>query len=143
MSATERASAPISSRRVGKRGMLTWRDRPSRTRAVARASLRSGSTMVRARNSDSQIELSSARVRTSVRPDYPDAAKRTRTQGTVVLEVEVYRDGSVGNIRVQRSIIGLDDAAIAAVRRVRFQPGKSGGHPIDTLVIIPVEFRLN
>jgi len=78
-----------------------------------------------------------------LRPDYPDAAKRTRTQGTVVLEVEVYRDGTVGNVRVQRSIIGLDDAAIAAVRRVRFQPGKSGGHPIDTLVIIPVEFRLN
>lgn len=78
-----------------------------------------------------------------LRPEYPEAAKRTRTQGTVILEVEVYRDGNVGNIKVQRSIIGLDDAAIAAVRRVRFQPGKSGGQAIDTTVIIPVEFRLN
>ncbi|HPV14284.1 MAG TPA: TonB family protein [Candidatus Cloacimonadota bacterium] len=78
-----------------------------------------------------------------LRPEYPAAARRTRTQGTVWLEVEVYRDGSVGNIRVQKSVIGLDDAAIAAVRKAKFQPGKSGGHPIDTLVIIDVEFRLN
>ncbi|MCB5229843.1 MAG: energy transducer TonB [Candidatus Cloacimonetes bacterium] len=74
---------------------------------------------------------------------YPESAKRTNTQGTVVLEVEVYRDGRIGNIHVRRSIIGLDQAAIDAVRKVKFQPGKSGGHPVDTMVIIPVDFQLN
>ncbi|MDZ4181580.1 MAG: TonB family protein [Candidatus Cloacimonadaceae bacterium] len=66
-------------------------------------------------------------------PEYPDFAKRARVQGTVVLEVEVYRDGSIGNIRVQRSLQsgpgGLDEAAINAVKKVRFQPGKSSGQP--------------
>jgi len=78
-----------------------------------------------------------------LRPEYPDFAKRARVQGTVVLNVEVFKDGSVGNITVQRSVTGLDDSAIAAVRKIRFQPGKSSGQPVDTTVIIPVEFRLN
>lgn len=80
-------------------------------------------------------------------PEYPDFAKRARVQGTVVLEVEVYKDGSIGNIRVQRSLQsgpgGLDEAAINAVKKVRFQPGKSSGQPVDTTVIIPIEFKIN
>jgi len=38
---------------------------------------------------------------------------------------------------------GLDEAAIEAVRKVRFQPGKSSGNPVDTTVIVPIEFKLN
>lgn len=82
-----------------------------------------------------------------INPVYPDFARRARMQGTVVLEVNVYKDGSVGDIKVKRSIQagpgGLDEAAIAAVRATRFQPGKSGGVPVDTTVIVPVEFKLN
>ena len=78
-----------------------------------------------------------------LKPVYPDFAKRARVQGTVVLNVEVFKDGSVGNITVQRSVTGLDDAAIDAVKKIRFQPGKSSGQPVDTTVIIPVDFRLN
>jgi len=37
----------------------------------------------------------------------------------------------------------LDQAAIDAVRKVRFQPGRSSGQPVDVLLIIPVEFKLN
>ncbi|MBM4403084.1 MAG: energy transducer TonB [Candidatus Cloacimonetes bacterium] len=79
-------------------------------------------------------------------PEYPAFARRANLQGTVVLEVEVYRDGSIGDIRVRRSLQagpgGLDESAIAAVRKVKFQPGKSSGRPVDTLVIVPVEFRI-
>lgn len=83
----------------------------------------------------------------AIKPIYPDFARRANVQGTVVLEVDVYKDGSVGNIRVLRSVQsgsgGLDEAAIQAVRAVRFQPGKSSGNPVDTTVNIPVEFKLN
>ncbi len=82
----------------------------------------------------------------SIEPEYPDFAKRARQQGTVVLEVEVLKDGSIRNIHVKRSVSsipgGLDDAAIAAVRKVRFQPGRSSGQPVDCLVIIPIDFKL-
>lgn len=82
----------------------------------------------------------------NISPEYPDFAKRAGVQGTVILEVEVYSDGVVGDIRVRRSVQagpgGLDEAAIAAVRRIRFQPGRSSGRPVDTLVIVPIEFTL-
>ncbi len=80
-------------------------------------------------------------------PEYPDFARRARIQGTVVLEVDVFKDGTVGNIEVKRSVQpgpgGVDEAAINAVRKVRFQPGKSSGNPVDTRVIIPLEFKIN
>jgi len=83
----------------------------------------------------------------SIRPVYPEFARRAGIQGTVRLEVDVYKDGTVGNIRVVRSVQpgpgGLDEAAIEAVRKVRFQPGKSSGNPVDTTVIVPIEFKLN
>jgi periplasmic protein TonB len=80
----------------------------------------------------------------SMQPVYPEFARRNRIQGTVVLEVEVLKDGSVRNIHVRRSVPGgLDEAAIEAVRKVRFQPGRSSGQPVDVLLIIPVEFKLN
>jgi len=61
----------------------------------------------------------------------------------VILEAEVLKDGSVRDIRVRRGVGGgLDEAAIEAVRKVKFQPGKSSGQPVDCLVIIPVEFRI-
>ncbi len=80
----------------------------------------------------------------TIAPEYPEFAKRAKQQGTVVLEVEVLKDGSVRNISVKRSVPGgLDEAAIAAIRKVKFQPGRSSGQPVDCLVIIPVEFKIN
>ncbi len=82
----------------------------------------------------------------TVRPEYPDFAKRMKIQGTVVLDVDVYKDGSVGNIKVKKSILagpnGLDEAAVNAIRKWKFQPGKSGGKAVDTTVTIPLEFTL-
>lgn len=83
----------------------------------------------------------------SIRPVYPEFARKAGVQGTVILEVDVYKDGSVGNIVVKKSVQagpgGLDEAAVAAIRGMRFQPGRSGGNPIDTTVIVPVEFKIN
>jgi protein TonB len=78
-----------------------------------------------------------------IEPVYPEFAKRNKLQGTVILEVEVLKDGSIREIRVRRGIGGgLDEAAIEAVRKVKFQPGKSSGQPVDCMVIIPVEFKI-
>lgn len=83
----------------------------------------------------------------SIRPRYPDFARRAGVEGTVILEVEVYKDGTIRNIDVSRSVQsgpgGVDEAAIEAVRKLRFQPGTSGGQPVDTSVIIRVMFRIN
>lgn len=82
-----------------------------------------------------------------IAPEYPDFAKNTGIQGLVYLEVDVFKDGSIGEIKVLKSLLsgphGLDQAAVNAVKRWKFQPGKNGGKPIDTRVIIPIEFTIN
>lgn len=40
-------------------------------------------------------------------------------------------------------IFGLDEAAIAAVRRWRFKPGMFEGKPVDVLVHIVLDFRIH
>ena len=82
-----------------------------------------------------------------ISPVYPEFARKAGVQGTVILEVEVYKDGVIGDIRVKKSVQpgpgGLDEAAITAVRKIRFQPGKSSGQAVDTTVIVPIEFTIN
>jgi len=82
-----------------------------------------------------------------VKPVYPDFAKKSGIEGSVVLEVEVFADGSVGAIEIKKSLMagpgGLDEAAINAVRQWEFSPAKSGGKPVSVWVTFPVEFSLN
>ena len=72
-------------------------------------------------------------------------AMRAQVEGLVELEILVLEDGSVGNVRIVRSLdsrFGLDQEAINAVRRWRFDPARRGNDPVDMWVLLPVEFRL-
>ncbi|MBM4399735.1 MAG: energy transducer TonB [Candidatus Cloacimonetes bacterium] len=81
-----------------------------------------------------------------IAPEYPEHMIKMGYTGVVILEVDVYKDGTVGKIDVKKSLLkgtgGLDEAAINTVKKWKFQPGKSGGKPIDTTVIIPIEFNI-
>jgi periplasmic protein TonB len=78
-----------------------------------------------------------------VRPSYTDEARRRMLEGDVVLEIIVRRDGTVGNMRVLRSLgAGLDQKALDAVRQWRFGPAKRQGAPVDVVVEVSVEFKL-
>jgi TonB family protein len=78
-----------------------------------------------------------------VRPVYTDEARRQRIEGDVILEIVVRSDGSVGSIRVKRSLGGgLDQRAIDAVRQWRFNPARRHGAPVDVAVEVAVEFKL-
>lgn len=81
-----------------------------------------------------------------IAPEYPEHIIKMGISGTVILEVDVYKDGSIGQIDVKKSLLkgagGLDEVAVNTVKKWKFQPGKSGGKAIDTTVIIPIEFTL-
>ena len=78
-----------------------------------------------------------------VRPVYTDEARRRALEGDVVLEIVVRRDGSVGSMRVLRSLgAGLDQKALDAVRQWRFGPARRQGQPVDVVVEVSVEFKL-
>jgi TonB family protein len=65
----------------------------------------------------------------------------------VQLECVVLPDGSVGEVRVTRSldpVFGLDQKAIVAAKQWRFVPGKlrQTGQPVSVLVLIELTFTL-
>jgi protein TonB len=84
-------------------------------------------------------------LRLQVRPEYTSAALAAKMQGVVTLEVEVLPDGTVGTVRVLKSldrVYGLDQSAIAAARKWRFMPGTVNGRPVATIVTLVLEFNL-
>src|SRR5207253_9895652 len=81
-------------------------------------------------------------VMSRVEAQYSEAARAARVQGTVVLEAVISADGVPRVVRVVRSLgYGLDESAIAALERWRFNPGRKDGVPVN--VSLNVEFNFN
>lgn len=78
-------------------------------------------------------------------PVYPAQAKRMGEQGRVVLRVAIDENGRAGRIEIEISsgFVQLDEAAIDAVRRARFQPHVEEGRPIAVDVMVPITFKLD
>jgi TonB family protein len=80
-----------------------------------------------------------------VKPQYTSDAMRAKVQGSVLLECIVRADGSVGDVKVARSldpVFGLDLEAMKAARQWRFRPGMRQGEPVAVLVVIELTFTL-
>jgi protein TonB len=80
-----------------------------------------------------------------VRPAYTADAMRAKVQGSVWLECIVMPDGSVGDVKVTRSldpIFGLDQEAIKAAKMWRFRPGMRQGSPVPVIITIELTFTL-
>lgn len=76
-------------------------------------------------------------------PDYTEEARRLRLEGEVVLEVRLAASGAVEVLRLIRGLgHGLDEAAQAAARAIRFRPAMQAGRPVDTTAIVHIEFQL-
>jgi protein TonB len=78
------------------------------------------------------------------KPPYPLIARRRRLEGEVLLSVKVLRDGQPGEVRVKQSSGHdmLDEAALSTVRRWHFVPARRGDTPVDSMVEVPIRFRL-
>jgi len=80
-----------------------------------------------------------------VKPQYTSDAMRAKVQGSVWLECVVRPDGSVGDVKVIRSLdstFGLDLEAMKAARQWRFRPGTRMGEAVPVLVVIQLDFTL-
>lgn len=85
-------------------------------------------------------------VLSRVEPVYPQAARQTGIDGTVIVKVQVLENGNPGNVVLQRTSghDSLDQAAIEAVRQWRFVPARNQdtGRTVACVTTIPVSFRL-
>ncbi|WP_143896499.1 energy transducer TonB, partial [Tepidimonas sediminis] len=77
-------------------------------------------------------------------PAYPALSRRLGEQGRVVLRVRIEPDGtaSAAEIRTSSGYERLDKAALEAVLRWRYVPGKRDGVPEAMWFLVPIQFVL-
>ncbi len=76
-----------------------------------------------------------------VSPDYPDDARAAGISGVVILAATIDAEGAVIAVQMVRSVPGLDDAAIAAVRQWRYMPTWLNGQPVAVIMTVTVNFQ--
>ena len=78
-----------------------------------------------------------------VRPQYTPDAMKANIQGNVTLECVVKADGTVGDVRVVKSLDtthGLDNEAIKAAKQWRFKPGRKNGKAVPIVISLDFTF---
>jgi protein TonB len=74
---------------------------------------------------------------------YPEIAKRAGVEGKVYVLAFVDETGTVTKAQVLKGIgAGCDEAALDAVLKTKFKPGKQRGKPVKVQVSIPIIFKL-
>lgn len=74
---------------------------------------------------------------------YPELARRAGVQGKVYIRAFVDENGNVTSAEVVKGIGGgCDEAALDAILKTKFTPGKQRGKPIKVQVTVPVLFKL-
>lgn len=78
-------------------------------------------------------------------PSYPEASLKAKEQGTVMLKVRVLADGTPADIVIHKSTAtpALEQAAINAVQRWRFNPAIKDGKAVEGTVLVPMMFSLD
>ena len=78
-----------------------------------------------------------------VEPEFSEAARKARFNGTVVLRVVIDEHGTPTRIEVLRSPgLGLDERAVASVSQWRFRPGRKEGKAVAVWATVEVNFSL-
>jgi TonB family protein len=76
-------------------------------------------------------------------PVYTQEARQLKLEGDVLLEVLFAANGQLHVDRVVRGLgHGLDEAAVAAAKAMKFKPAQRNGVPVDSTAIVHVMFRL-
>jgi TonB family protein len=87
--------------------------------------------------------VTAPRVTSKQDPVYSEKARKVRLQGSILLSLVVDESGSPQNITVLLPLgDGLDEEALKAVSKWRFQPGMKEGAPVSVQATIEVNFRL-
>lgn len=77
-----------------------------------------------------------------IRPQYPQIAKSTHTEGTVVIDAIISRTGTIESAQVISGPQMLQAAALAAVRQARYRPFMLNGQPTEVQTTVTIVFRI-
>jgi len=111
--------------------------------AVAAAVVKPKLMVAHRTESECTEALIKARPLGVVRPSYTDQARRARVEGRVRVQLTVNEQGEVTDARVLESLgHGLDEAAVAAARNLRFAAATQCGRPVTAPFVIAMRFLL-
>ena len=79
----------------------------------------------------------------STRPLYPELAKQSHIEGTVVVFIEVDASGNVAGTKATSGPLLLRQAALDAVRRWKYAPALINGKPAAAQATVNIDFHLN
>ncbi len=137
---------PTPSKAVSKADTLAVnQSSQSQESAPAAAATASPSTSTGKAGSPSLVEPSAdADYLKNPPPGYPRISRRMGEQGTVVVRVFINTQGlpEKPEVRTSSGFVRLDQAALDAVQRWRFVPGRRNGTPEPMWFNIPVRFVL-
>jgi protein TonB len=76
-------------------------------------------------------------------PRYTEMARRAGLQGTVIVEAIIDESGHVTDVRILKALpLGLDQAAVEAVKSWRFRAATLGGRPVKVYYTLTANFTL-
>ena len=87
-------------------------------------------------------KLQEANLTNKVMPAYPPVARATRTQGHVVLDAVIGKEGSVQEIKLVSGHPLLAAAAMEAVKQWTYKPLLLNGQPVEVHTQIDINFAL-
>src|SRR5712692_11197298 len=82
------------------------------------------------------------RLASSVKPDYPPMARLQRVEGDVVIQAEISATGSVGLLKVVSGPVILQQAAMEALRKWKYEPARLNDQPVALQVLVTIRFRI-
>jgi protein TonB len=87
--------------------------------------------------------VSAPRILDQPDPEYSEEARKAKYQGICILWTIIGPDGHPREVKVARSLgMGLDQKAIEAVKRWKFEPAMKDGKPVAVQINVEVNFRL-
>ena len=86
--------------------------------------------------------LQSAVLVQRVAPVYPSNALQSRLQGEVLVNATIGPDGVPKDLKIIRGDERLAPAALTAIRQWHYRPATLGGQPIETQIVITINFAL-
>lgn len=83
------------------------------------------------------------KITSKPRATYTDLARENNVEGSVLLKVTLLASGEVGSVTVIRGLPdGLSEQAVAAARKIEFEPKKVNGRPVSVTQTIEYKFDI-
>jgi periplasmic protein TonB len=80
---------------------------------------------------------------TAPKPNYTELARKARITGIVIVQATVDKQGNVVDAKVLKGLpMGLDQEALNAIKRWKFEPATLNGKPVDVYYNLTVNFTL-